>query len=52
MAPSEVVTQIVTMFGEFMTYMLPIIGILAGISFVVSWFMSVTMGLGRRTFRG
>lgn len=52
MAPAEVVTQIIDMTKDFLTYMLPIIGILAGINFMVSWFMSVTMGLGRRTFRG
>lgn len=52
MANSAVVDLIVSTVTDAMTYMLPIIALLAGINFIVSWFMSVTMGLGRRTFRG
>lgn len=52
MASSDVVNLIVSVATDSMTYMLPIIAVLAGINFIVSWLMSVTMGLGRRTFRG
>jgi len=52
MANSEVVNLILTTTSDFFTYMMPIIGILAGISFVVSFFFTVVMGMGRRTFRG
>jgi hypothetical protein len=52
MASADVVTQIINMVQDFLTYMLPIIAVLAGINFLITWLMSVTMGLGRRTFRG
>ncbi len=52
MANTEVVNQIISMTTDFLTYMLPVIAVLAGINFIVTWFMSITMGLGRRTFRG
>ncbi len=52
MANTDLVNLIVSTVSSYFTYMLPIIGILAGISFMVSFLMSVTMGLGRRTFRG
>jgi hypothetical protein len=52
MASSDVVNQIISMTQDFLTYMLPIIAILSGINFMVTWLMSVTMGLGRRTFKG
>ena len=52
MASEEVVLQIIDLTANFLTYMLPVIGILAGINFIVTWLMSITMGLGRRTFRG
>lgn len=52
MASADVVTQIIAIVKDSLTYMLPIIGILAGINFVLTWFMAVTMGMGRRTFKG
>jgi hypothetical protein len=52
MASSEVVDQIISLTADFLTYMMPIIGVLAGITFITSWFMSVTIGMGRRTFKG
>jgi hypothetical protein len=52
MASSDVVNLIITTVASYFTYMLPVIAILAGITFMVSFLMSVTMGLGRRTFRG
>ncbi len=51
MAPSDVVNSVVTMTSDFLTYMLPIIGVLAGIMFVTSFFFSLVMGIGRRTFK-
>lgn len=50
MASSEVVTLLIETIADYFTYMLPIIAVLSGIVFMVSFFMSVTMGLGRRTF--
>lgn len=52
MTSGEVVAEIIGMVQDFLTFMLPIIGVLAGLTFVLSFFFSVTMGLGRRTFRG
>jgi len=52
MTNGEVVAEIVGMVQDFLVYMMPIIGTLAGLTFVLSFFFSVTMGLGRRTFRG
>lgn len=52
MASSDIVTMIVGFAGEAFVYMLPIIAVLAGINFIVTWIMSLTMGLGKRTFRG
>ncbi len=52
MANTEIITLIPETTAECLTYMIPIIGILAGINFIVSWLMSVTMGMGKRTFRG
>jgi len=38
--------------SEMMVYLLPILGILAGVNLVLTWLMSLTVGLGRRTFKG
>lgn len=51
MANSEVVNLIVSTTAEYFVYMLPIIGILAGITFMVSFLMAVTFGMGRRAFK-
>lgn len=50
MANTEVIEVIVTSTSDMFTYMLPIIGVLAGITFMFTFLMSVTMGFGRRTF--
>jgi len=52
MTNTEVVTEIITMAADFMTYMLPIIGVLAGLQFILSWLFEILFGAGRRTFRG
>jgi hypothetical protein len=52
MASADVVSQILEFAGTSFVYLLPVIGILAGINFIFTWVMSLTMGLGRRTFRG
>jgi hypothetical protein len=51
MANTDVINLIVQTTADYFTYMLPIIGVLAGISFMATFLFSVTMGLGRRTFR-
>jgi len=51
MANTDVINLIVSTTASYFTYMLPIIGVLAGLSFLMTFFFSVTMGLGRRTFR-
>lgn len=51
MTNTEVVSQLVTIFGEFITFMLPIIGLMAGLSFIVTWLMYLTVGIGRRVFK-
>jgi len=52
MANTDVINLIVSTTASYFTYMLPIIGVLAGISFIVSFFYAVTLGMGRRTFKG
>lgn len=52
MASEEIVVKIIEMTSTMLVYMLPVIAILAGINFIVTWLMSITMGLGKRTFRG
>ena len=52
MASSDVVVLIIEFTLSALTYLLPVIAILAGINFIVTWLMSLTMGLGKRTFRG
>lgn len=52
MTNTQVVGQIVDLTGQFLTFMLPVIGVLAGITFIVTALLSVTLGLGRRSFRG
>lgn len=52
MASSEVVDLIIAMVQDYFEYMLPIIGVLAGITFITSFLMYLTMGLGRRVFKG
>jgi len=52
MANSEVITTLMSMIGSMLTYLLPVIAFLAGVTFMVTWFMSVVFGMGRRTFKG
>lgn len=52
MANTDVINLIIDTTSQYFVYMLPIIGFLSGITFMVSWLMSVTLGMGRRTFRG
>jgi hypothetical protein len=50
MANSDIVNLIITMTADFMEYMLPIIGTLAGITLVLSFFIYVTLGSARTIF--
>lgn len=52
MASADIVNQIISMTGEFLSYMMPIIGVMTGIVFIVSLFLEVTLGTVRKTFRG
>lgn len=52
MANVEIITTIINLVKDMMTYMLPIIALLAGINFMLTWFMSVIFGHGRRAFKG
>jgi hypothetical protein len=52
MANEAVITTLIDMIGEMLVYMLPVIAFLAGVTFMVTWFMSVVFGMGRRTFKG
>lgn len=51
MASADVVAQIITMTRDFLAYMLPVIATLAGIGFIISWLMYITVGMGRRVFK-
>jgi hypothetical protein len=52
MASQDVVQAIINMTANFMQYMLPIIGVLGGLSFVISLLFSTVFGLSRRTIKG
>ena len=49
MANTEVITLILSTTAQFMLYMLPVIAIMAGINFLVTWLMSI-LGFGRKKF--
>ena len=51
MANTDVVNLIISTTADFFMYMLPIIAVMSGIIFLVTWLMSITIGLGRKTFR-
>lgn len=52
MANIDVINIIVAMAADYFHYMLPVIGVLAGVVFIASWLHSSLFGLGRRSFRG
>lgn len=52
MANTAVIEIILSMTREYLVYMLPIIAVLSGITFIFTMLFSLTIGLGRRTFRG
>lgn len=51
MANTEVINLILETTADMLQYMLPIIGILSGIIFIVSFLLYLTVGLGRRVFK-
>jgi len=51
MANTEIIDSIIASVSELITYMLPIIALLTGVSFVFSFLISVTLGWGKKTFR-
>jgi hypothetical protein len=51
MANAEIIAIIIDLVKEMMVYMLPIIALLAGINYMVTWFMGVVFGHGRKAFR-
>lgn len=52
MADTGVINLILQVAQSYMIYLLPIIGIMSGIIFIITWLMSITLGFGRRTFKG
>lgn len=52
MAPSDVVNSLVTTFADFLSYMTPLIGALAGVIFVVTLLVYVLTRMAPRIFRG
>lgn len=51
MANEDLVILILQMTASYLEYMLPVIGIMAGIIFVVSFLYAVTLGASRKVFR-
>jgi hypothetical protein len=41
MTNTELIAQLVTLFSAYMTFMLPVIGILAGIHLILNWVWSI-----------
>jgi hypothetical protein len=52
MANTAVIDTIISLVQQYFVYMLPIIALLSGITFMVSFFMEALLGWGKRTFRG
>lgn len=49
MASSEVVNLIIELVSDMLVYLLPVIAVLSGITFIVSFLMNVVMGFARRS---
>lgn len=41
MTNSDLVAQLMIFFGEYVAYMLPVIGLFAGFRFIMSWFSHI-----------
>lgn len=52
MANDQVVNEIISTTANMLEYMLPVIAIISGLTFIVTFLLYVTVGFGRRTFRG
>lgn len=52
MANTEVINLIMQTVGELVVYMLPVIALLSGLTFIFSFLIYVTMGWSRRIFKG
>lgn len=52
MAEEQVVTTLISMIGDMLTYLMPIIGLLAGITFMLSFFIYVVFKSWRGIFKG
>jgi len=52
MANSEIIDLIIETTADMFLYMMPIIGVMAGITFITSFILHVTVGTARRVFRG
>jgi len=52
MTNTDVVGAILDLVAEYTIFMLPVIGILSALSFIFTFLFAVTLGLGKRTFKG
>lgn len=52
MANSEIINLIIQTVADSIHYLLPIIGLLAGLNFIISWLMQVLFGSGRVGLKG
>lgn len=51
MASADVITTILELVRDMLLYLLPVIAVLSGLTFIMTFFMNAVMGWGRRTFR-
>lgn len=51
MASSEIVNLILQTAAESMLYLLPVIGIMSGVVFIIGFLFEVTIGSSRKIFR-
>lgn len=51
MANTDIVNVIITTTADMIEYLLPIIAIMSGITFILTFLLSVTLGWGNRTFK-
>lgn len=52
MANTEIINLIIETTADMFLYMLPVIGVMMGITYITSFILHVTVGTARRAFRG
>lgn len=51
MANADVINLIISNVATMLLYMMPVVAVMSGIIFIVSWVTHITLGMARRTFK-